>query len=154
MNWGFAKYGGSGWTAFAGWLAATAAFFLILATFDFVIPSIMNSYRLANARRLADAMASYRRDHGGFPVNAGNSVQVLYPALVGGRYIDALPSEPFAVWRQGIDYLYRATGPQYGVLVPLQSVELFGYSVNQGSCMIGDDTTASVYWGNPPQCPI
>lgn len=154
MNGGFAKRGGSGWTAIAGWLGASAVFFLIIATFDCVIPSAMNIYRVKDARQLSDVMAAYGRDHGGFPVNAGNSIKVLYPALVEGGYMDALPLEPFAPWRNGIDYLYRATGPEYGILVPLQSIDLFGYSISQGGCTIGENTEALSYWGYPPKCPI
>lgn len=128
-------------------------FFLVLALFDFAIPSLMNSQRLGYARQLSGALAAYRRDHGEFPINAGNSVRALHHDLVEGGYLGHLPAEPFSAWR-GIDYFYKSAGPQYGLLIPLQPVELFGRSRNQGFCMIGTDPVVATYWGNLPQCPI
>jgi hypothetical protein len=143
MTLGFNKYGGSGWTAFAGWLAATVGFFLILAVFDCAIPEIRNIKRIGAARELSAALEAYRREHGEFPkIPGGNHVLALDLPLVQGGYLPNLPDESH-------DYMYKSAGDTFALLVPLHHAEFLGYPTNDDACMVGSDQATAEYWGKP-----
>jgi hypothetical protein len=107
-------------------------------------PAKRDALRGYHVTLLKSALASYHRDHKSYPDLPGNSVTSLAPALVNGRYIDAIPSDP-----SSRPYQYTTAGAvdgqRYGLKVTLE---------NGTDCLTGVGAENRGWWGTLPMCPF
>jgi len=116
-----------------------------------------NQLRASHARLLAEALEKYRQARGMYPILQDNPVDDLKPALVDGKFLDAIPSDP-ARETTGRQYRYAGGGRAYGLLITLEPEPAMA-NVGKArpatmTCATGVNVRGSGAWDDPPACPF
>jgi hypothetical protein len=114
-----------------------------------------NQLRTKHAKLLADALEKYRSARGVYPTVQG-PVDDLKQELVGGKFLEAIPSDP-AQSATGQQYRYVGGGAKYGLLIVLEpEPAMLGVSAAKPSltCTVGMNIRGTGAWGDPPSCPF
>ena len=142
-----------------GGLAVVMIFFwgtlLVLGSPEFALGA-NNQLRRKHIRLLADALERYHHTRNEYPILPDNLVDDLKHALVDGKFLDAIPSDP-ARASTGWQYRYAGGGSAYGILVTLDpETSLFGLTGTKPrlTCVAGVKIRGTGAWGDPPACPF
>lgn len=127
--------------------------FRIAYFYDNFLPRVNNTERLRNARILCDAVETYRKEFGHYPILPEGPYDRLAPALI--RQFSRLPNDPlFYFTGKRHQFRYVSDGSYYGFLINLDAVRESNRSIPGGYCLVGRNTTGTGIWGEPPPCPL
>jgi hypothetical protein len=137
-----------------GALAVVLLFFLgTLSGLDYYSQaSANNRLRARHIKLLSAALEKYHQARGVYPTFLSNPVDDLKNDLVGGGFLDSIPSDP-AKPSTGQQYLYAGGGANaYGLLVTLEPQPFLIGTKPAFTCEVGVKIRGSGAWGDPPEC--
>jgi hypothetical protein len=138
----------------AGGLAVVVvSYFITLFIIDWSAgPKTTDQVRADHAAQVKAGLEAYRRARGQYPAPfPDNPLTDLRKELVGGKFLAALPQDPFYELGPNQYRYVSGNGKIYGLLFHLQKpVKPDGDS----SCVTGVGSAGSGWWSNAPDCPF
>jgi hypothetical protein len=115
-------------------------------------PKTTDQVRADHAARIKAGLEAYRRTRGQYPAPfPDNPLTDLRKELVGGKFLAALPQDPFYELGPNQYRYVSGDGKIYGLLFHMKKpVKPHGDS----SCVTGVGSAGSGWWQNAPQCPF
>jgi hypothetical protein len=138
-----------------GALAVVLLFFFgTLSGLDYYSqPSANNRLRASHIKLLSAALEKYHQARGRYPDFPGNPVDDLKNDLVGGGFLDSIPSDP-AKSSTGQQYRFVGSINIYGLYVILEPHPSLLGTKSAFACEVGVNIRGSGAWGDPPECPF
>jgi hypothetical protein len=118
---------------------------------DYRLSRERDNLRIEHVTALRKALAAYHAARGSYPALPDNPVEDLAKFLVGGGYLDVIPTDPSRAIT-GDQYRYASAGSMYGLVVKR---ELGDGTIRPGRlCITGEGYKGTSLYGNPPDCPF
>ena len=93
---------------------------------------------------LRNALESYRKARGAYPLLPDNPVDDLKKDLVDGGFLRSIPADPLGGPPKGQQYRYVSDGKLYGLLFKIETAS--GKIPAGGACLTGVGTKGSGIW--------